>query len=168
MQPDWWRGIDGMAAYDLAEYLRCVFVESETAVAVLTSGPGLSESRMLFNREMAGRASCSSGWGRRAAAQPLRSHADVPGEVEGMERELERHKPVGWKVLHDGQIEGMQTGGESGWQLDDERTGVRFLARAQELACRWCARTRASASWWRPAHRATSVPRRACSRASTS
>ena len=134
MQPEWWRGIDGMAAYDLAEYLRCVFLESETAVAVLTSGPGLSASRMLFNREMA---ACREMFERLNAAGRLLNHcvihADVPGEVEGMERELERHKPVGWKCYTMGTIEGMQTGSEPGWQLDDERTGVRFLARAQEL-----------------------------------
>jgi hypothetical protein len=133
LQPDWWRGIDGMAAYDLAEYLRCVFLESETAVAVLTSGPGLGESRMLFNREMAAGRELFERLG--AAGRLLNHcviHADVPGEVEGMERELERHKPVGWKCYTMGTIEGMQTGSEPGWQLDGEH-GVRFLARAQEL-----------------------------------
>jgi hypothetical protein len=27
MAPDWWSGLDGVTAYDLAEYLRCVFVD---------------------------------------------------------------------------------------------------------------------------------------------
>jgi len=134
MQPDWWRGIDGMASYNLAEYLRCVFLESETAVAVLTSGPGLGQSRMLFNREMAAGRELFDRLG--ADGRLLNHcviHADVPGEIEGMERELERHKPVGWKCYTMGTIEGMQTGGEAGWYLDDERTGVKFLARAREL-----------------------------------
>jgi predicted TIM-barrel fold metal-dependent hydrolase len=133
LQPDWWRGIDGMAAYDLAEYLRCVFVESETAVAVLTSGPGLGQSRMLFNREMAAGRELFERLG--AAGRLLNHcviHADVPGEIEGMEREVERHRPVGWKCYTMGTIEGMQTGSEPGWQLDDEN-GARFLARAEEL-----------------------------------
>ena len=30
-----------------------MFLESETAVAILTSGPGTGPERMLFNREMA-------------------------------------------------------------------------------------------------------------------
>jgi hypothetical protein len=134
LAPDWWRGIDGLAAYDLAEYLRCVFLESETAVAVLTSGPGLGESRMLFNREMAASRQLFERLG--AAGRLLNHcviHADVPGEIEGMEREVERHEPVGWKCYTMGTIEGMQTGSEPGWQLDDERSGVRFLARAEEL-----------------------------------
>jgi hypothetical protein len=38
---------------DLAEYLRCVFLESDTAVAVLSSPPGLTDERMLFDEEMA-------------------------------------------------------------------------------------------------------------------
>src|SRR5262249_21670377 len=36
--PDRWRGLKGMAGFGLAEYLRYVFLESETAVAILTSG----------------------------------------------------------------------------------------------------------------------------------
>jgi len=134
MQPDWWRGIDGLEAYNLAEYLRCVFLESETALAVLTSGPGLGPSRMLFNREMAAGRELFERLG--AAGRLLNHcviHADVPGEIEGMEREVERFKPVGWKCYTMGSIEGMQTGEEPGWYLDDERTGVRFLSRAQEL-----------------------------------
>jgi hypothetical protein len=134
MQPEWWRGIDGLEAYNLAEYLRCVFLESETAVAVLTSGPGLGPSRMLFNREMAAGRELFERLG--AAGRLLNHcviHADVPGEIEGMEREVERFRPVGWKVYTMGAIEGLATGAEQGWYLDDERTGVRFLSRAQEL-----------------------------------
>ncbi len=49
LAPSWWRGLDDLAAYDLAEYLRCVYVESDTAVAVLTSGPGIGPERMLHD-----------------------------------------------------------------------------------------------------------------------
>jgi predicted TIM-barrel fold metal-dependent hydrolase len=134
VRPDWWRGIDGVTGYSMAEYLRCVFVESETAVAVLTSGPGLTDARMLFNREMAGARLLLERLG--AEGRMLNHcviHADVPGEIEGMERELEAFRPVGWKCYTMGTIEGMQDGSEAGWYLDDERTGVPFIEKAIEL-----------------------------------
>ena len=40
MAPDWWSGLDDVTAYSIAEYLRCVFVESETALAVISAAPG--------------------------------------------------------------------------------------------------------------------------------
>ena len=54
LMPDWWKGLDDWEAHSLAEYLRCVYLESETDVAVLTSAPGLDDTRMLWNAEMAG------------------------------------------------------------------------------------------------------------------
>src|SRR6516165_8991114 len=51
--PSWWKGLDGLSAYSFAEYLRCVFIESETAVAVLSSSPGVENHRQLFNEELA-------------------------------------------------------------------------------------------------------------------
>ena len=134
VQPEWWRGIDSLDRYDLAHYLRCVFVESETAVAVLTSGPGLSPSRMLFNREMAATRELLDRLG--ADGRLLNHcvvHADLPGEIEGMERELEGFRPVGWKCYTMGSIDGFAEGSEQGWWLDDEATGVPFLEKALEL-----------------------------------
>ncbi len=61
VSPTWWEGIDDIVVYDFTEYLRCVFVESDVDVAVLTSNPGVSERRMLYNDELAGRASSSTG-----------------------------------------------------------------------------------------------------------
>ncbi len=134
LRPDWWRGIDDLTGYSMSEYLRCVFLESETAVAVLTSGPGLGESRMLFNREMAGaRLLLERLGGEGRLLNHCVIHADVPGEIEGMERELERFRPVGWKCYTMGTIDGMMTGDERGWYLDDERTGVPFIERARDL-----------------------------------
>ena len=134
VQPNWWQGIDPVDRYDLAHYLRCVFVESETTVSVLTSGPGLSPARMLFNREMAATRELLDRLG--ASGRLLNHcvvHPDVPGEIEGMEAELERFRPVGWKCYTMGSIDGMAEGDERGWWLDDERTGVPFLQKALDL-----------------------------------
>jgi predicted TIM-barrel fold metal-dependent hydrolase len=131
--PDWWDGQDQMVHYDLAEYLRCVFLESETAVAVLTSGPGLSPDRMLFNREMAGTRFLFErlGGGGRLLNHCV-VHADVPSDLEAMEDEARRFQPVGWKCYTMGSLGSTDFGG-GGWQLDDERTGVPFIRRALEL-----------------------------------
>jgi predicted TIM-barrel fold metal-dependent hydrolase len=134
LKPDWWKGIDPIVAYDMAEYLRCVFLESETAVAVLTSGPGLGPDRMLFNREMAATRELLDRLG--AAGRLLNHcvvHADVPREIDGMERERDARRPVGWKVYTMGSTSATGVEGAGGWYLDDERTGVPFLERALEL-----------------------------------
>ena len=53
--PEWWSGLDGVVAYDIAQYLRCVFVEAETALAVISAAPGNANGEMfLKNEEMAG------------------------------------------------------------------------------------------------------------------
>jgi len=134
VKPSWWKGIDGVDAYDLSHYLRCVFVESETAVAILTSGPGLGDTRMLFNRELAGARELLDRLG--ADGRLLNHaviHADVPGEIEGMERELERYRPVGWKCYTMGSGDLATEDNTDGWYLDDEATGIPFLERARDL-----------------------------------
>jgi len=123
-----------VTAYDMAEYLRCVFLESETAIAVLTSGPGLESDRMLFNREMAATRELFDRLG--AEGRLLNHcvvHADVAGEIEGMERERDSRRPVGWKVYTMGSISAVEGSGQRGWYLDDEATGVSFLENARAL-----------------------------------
>ena len=50
LAPDWWDGIDGMTVYDFTEYLRCVFLESDVDVAVLTSNPGVDRAADAVQR----------------------------------------------------------------------------------------------------------------------
>lgn len=131
--PSWWRGIDDVTAYHMAEYLRCVFLESETAVAVLTSAPGLGPDRMLFNRELEGVRALTE---RLGPPGRLLNHAvvhpDVDGEVGAMERMRDAHRPAGWKVYT---LVGSGPA-RAGWWLDDEASGVPFLERARELGVR--------------------------------
>jgi uncharacterized protein len=131
VRPGWWRGMDGLAAYDLEQYLRCVFVESETALAVLTSAPGLGPDRMLHDRELAGARELLDrlGGGGRLLNHAI-VHPDVPGEIEALAEKSETLRPVGWKVYTLGQ---MGPGGAktTGWWLDDEETGLPFLERVR-------------------------------------
>ncbi len=131
--PDWWKGLDGLTAYTLAEYLRCVFLGSETAVAVLTSGPGRDETRMLFNAELA---ATQELFERLGPSGRLLHHAVVhpnfADEIEGMDEQLARYRPAGWKVYTLGRKR--RDGSFSGaWMLDDEATGIPFLERCRDL-----------------------------------
>lgn len=132
--PEWWRGFDGLGPYRLAEYLRCVFLESETAHAVLTSAPGLGPDRMLWNDELAG----TRDWLARLGAEGrLQSHCVVhpnaDGEIEAMGTLREACDPAGWKVYT---LPGQTGRGDRGWWLDDEATGRPFLERARDLGVR--------------------------------
>ncbi len=125
--PDWWGGLGENQLLDFAEYLRCVFTESETAVAVLSSPPGLSEERMLFNEEMAATRLLLERFG--AEGRLLNHaviHAGVDGEIGQMAEVEERIGPVGWKVYTMGATSFNDFGKIHGWFLDDE-IGTAFL-----------------------------------------
>ena len=108
---DLFKGLDKLvrnqtqALYDLSEFLRCVYVESETAVAVLSSAPlteGKVKTHLLTNSELIGTRELIerlSGTGR------LINHCvvtpNVPGEIEMMDRWSEWCQPAGWESLHD-------------------------------------------------------------------
>ncbi len=145
LMPDWWHDVDdglsGGAARDMADYIRKVFLETETAVAVLTSGPGSpvgepvdpqTAALALKNEEMAvARLLIDNlaGTGR------LLNHAVVianfAAEVEAMEQWHDKLDPVGWKVYTPGKM--TPEGWVEGWMLDDEQHGLPFLERARSL-----------------------------------
>ena len=79
--PDTFKGLgklvreQNVLGYSLAEYLRCIYLESETAVAVLSAGPGAEgkdKMRNLNNAEMVGtRELIDRMGGYRSLRQPL-------------------------------------------------------------------------------------------------
>ena len=134
LQPSWWKGLEGWEAYSLAEYLRCIYLESETAVAVLTSAPGLEESRMLWNAELAGTRDLFDRLGGEGRLlNHCVVHPDVPGELDTMARERDTHHPAGWKVYTIGHPSGDGFVPSSSWWLDGETVGVPFLERVRAL-----------------------------------
>ena len=136
LMPEGFSGLDGMVAYTMAEYMRCVFLDTETTVAVLSSAP-LQGDLMLSNAEMAGTREL---FDRLAGTGRLLNHTvvqpTVPGELDRMERWKERYHPAAWKVYTrpawgaEGQVEG------PGWTLDDEHAGFPFLQRCLDLGVR--------------------------------
>ena len=139
MAPEWWSGLDGVVAYDIAEYLRCVFVESETALAVISAAPGNAHGEMfLKNHEMAGMREL---FDRTAGTGRLLNHTVVRpklGETERMAEWAATYRPVGWKVytlgLMDESYQHYQPGYD--WRLDDDETGMPFLEQARALDVR--------------------------------
>ncbi len=132
VMPDWWSEMDDIVAWSFAEYVRNIFVESETAVAVLTSGPGVLASRNLFNDEMAAAKILFEGAG--APGRLLNHavvHADLADEVGRMTEWRDQFHPVGWKVYTPGRT--TRKGWIQGWMLDDEQYGVPFLERVRDV-----------------------------------
>jgi hypothetical protein len=136
VKPDWWTGIDDITAYDIAEYLRCVFVESETALAVISCAPGNANGEMFIrNDEMAGMREL---FDRTAGTGRLLNHTVVRpdiGETEHMATWADTYHPAGWKVYTMGMMDERHVsyapGG--GWRLDDEEVGLPFLEEARRV-----------------------------------
>ena len=137
LAPGWWTGISEIEHYSMAEYLRCVFLETDTSVAVLSSGPGLDDWRMLFNGEMAGTRAMLERLG--ASGRLLNHcvvHANLDYEIDSMPDWLERHRPAGWKVYTPGILREFHTWENgSAWWLDDER-GLKFLEQVRQVGPR--------------------------------
>jgi predicted TIM-barrel fold metal-dependent hydrolase len=133
--PDWWQGLDGMVAYSMAEYLRCVFAESETTVAVISSAPGnAAGDTMLTNEQMVAMREL---FDRTFESGRLLNHTVVRpnlGDIELMPHWAAAYDPVGWKVYTTGLMSeriGFQEGFE--WRLDDESVGLPFLEQARAV-----------------------------------
>jgi hypothetical protein len=142
MAPEWWTGLDGVEFYSLAEYLRCVFLESETAVAVLTSPPADGTGiPFLTNEEMAGtRALIDRLTGTGRLLNHLVVHPTDPLSLDMLETWRTEFKPVAWKLYTTGRMAGPGSEGpwEPGtdWMLDDEQTGLPFLELSRKLGIR--------------------------------
>ena len=139
MMPEWWTGLEGVEFYSFAEYLRCVFLESETAVAVLTSPPADGTGvPYLTNEELAGTRELLdrfAGTGR--LLNHVSVHPDDPRELEGLESWRDRLHPAAWKVYTLGRMANVDSGDlwepRTQWMLDDEQTGLPFLELSHRL-----------------------------------
>jgi uncharacterized protein len=134
LAPDWWDGIEGIGAYNIAEYLRCVFIEAETSLAVISAAPGNADGEMfLKNDEMAGMRELFE---RAGSTRRLLNHTVVRpnvGEAARMQEWADAYSPVGWKVytmgLMDDDYEHYRPG--TGWRLDDDESGMPLLEAAR-------------------------------------
>lgn len=135
-----WPGLSDVTRYSLAEYLRCIYLQSETAVAVLTSAPGTDgKGRLLTNEELAGTRALLERFG---GTGRLLNHVVVdpknPEDLEAMGTWSKELTCAGWKTYTMGVVDpatgAFQDG--TGWRLDDEHTGVPMLERIRECGPR--------------------------------
>jgi hypothetical protein len=132
LMPAWWSETDDIVKYDLAAYIRNIFLEADIGVAILTSGPGVDDGRMLFNDEMAATRTLIDGFaGSSRLLNHAVVHADILTEVEAMPRWRDEFNPAAWKVYTPGRI-APGGGWTSGWMLDDEEYGLPFLERVRQ------------------------------------
>jgi hypothetical protein len=129
--PERFGDLNGAAGLSFAEYLRFVFVESETDIALLTAAPGEGDHNILTNPEIAATRELLDrlgGDGRLLHHSIV--HPNVAGELDRMPDLIDRFSPIGWKVYT---LYGESSEGRRGWRLDDDETGLPFLQRCEDL-----------------------------------
>ena len=127
------------AGYSLVQYLSSIYLESETAVAVLSSAPGAEgkdSMRMLTNSEMVGTRELIdrlAGTGR--LINHCVVHPNVAGEIDLMDRWRDWCRPAGWKVYtqYGAGGTGPMHWEAPTWFLDDEDSGIPFLERVRAI-----------------------------------
>jgi uncharacterized protein len=119
---------DPVACFSAERFVKEVFVDSDTQIAVLSFVPGLPEDNPLTldearrTRELVARL---KGTDRLLLHAPVVPNA--PGEVERMAQIARSYPVAAWKVYTQWGPQGM------GWRLDDPRIGVPFIEQARAL-----------------------------------
>jgi uncharacterized protein len=132
----WGAGIDPRAI-DGAAWASLVFGSSETAVALLTSTPGVQERNVLTNPQIAAARDLVErydGTGRVLTHTIV--HPNVGSrELDAMRDWQDQLRPSAWKCYT---LYGPPTAAapEGGWFLDDEEVGAPFLERVRDLGPR--------------------------------
>jgi hypothetical protein len=117
--------IDFVDCFDADHYIRELFVNSDTALAVLSQVPAVPGDSPLETVEAAATREIVN---RMADSERLLIHGIVvpdrgPEQLEGMHALKEEQKIAAWKVY-------TQFGG---WRFDDEAIGIPFIEKAREL-----------------------------------
>jgi hypothetical protein len=130
-----WGHFTSLINYQMDEYFRCLFIESETDIAVLTSAPGVGGAWLLTNDEMAATRELTStlgGQGRLLNHTVVRPTFDE--DLEQMAYWSSTYGTAGWKVYTLGSLADLKGGGwgDSYWELDSPDVGIPFLERVRE------------------------------------
>ena len=139
--PGRWPGPVDPSRVSAASWAADVFGDSETAVALLTSAPGRPQENILTNDEID---ECRRLVERFAGTGRVLTHTIVhpnlgAAELDRMVTWRDELRPSGWKAYTmwgPPEAEPDPAVGDTGWFLDDERSGIPFLERARELGPR--------------------------------
>jgi hypothetical protein len=116
---------DHVDCYDADHYIREMFINSDTTMAVLSSLPAAPGTNPLESAEMAASIEVIN---RLADSQRAVIHGQVLPEqgqvqLDGMQQLKEEHGIAAWKVYTP----------YNGWRLDDPAIGIPFIEKAREL-----------------------------------
>lgn len=124
---------DHVECFSSEQLLKDVFLDSDTAMGVLSHVPGGADSNPLdFDAAGATRAAANALDGTERLLLHGRCMPTLAGEIEGMDAQAARWPLAGFKTY-------TQFGprdGAAGFHLDDERFGLPFVERARKLGVR--------------------------------
>jgi hypothetical protein len=124
---------DHVECFSSEQLLKDVFLDSDTAMGVLSHVPGGADTNPLdFEAAGATRAAANALDGTERLLLHGRSMPTLAGEIEGMDAQAARWPLAGFKTY-------TQFGprdGAAGFHLDDERYGLPFIERARKLGVR--------------------------------
>jgi predicted TIM-barrel fold metal-dependent hydrolase len=121
---------DAIECFSSEQLLKDVFLDSDTAMGVLSHVPGAADTNPLdFASAAATRTAADALDGTRRLLLHGRAMPTLPGELDGMAAQVERFPVAGFKTY-------TQFGPGGGFWLDDERHGLPFIERARSLGVR--------------------------------
>jgi predicted TIM-barrel fold metal-dependent hydrolase len=122
-------GVDSLARYKFQNYVKEVYYDSDTSLALLTSAPFDDPSWwFLSNKQIADARAIINDF---AGSRRLLAHAIItpkqPGWMDEVDRAIEVHKPDSWKSYTIGDPLGPS---KFPWRLDDEQLMYPFYEKA--------------------------------------
>jgi hypothetical protein len=137
------RNIGPVQCFGREEYVRLMFLESDTTVAVLSGLPAVDDANNpLTNAEIAQAKSFIDSLGENTE-RVINHHMVLPNQMgpsgvqaqlDAMERTLMMYKKVGaWKTYPAWAPENTETNATGGWFYDDPATGIKLVQKGLEL-----------------------------------
>lgn len=121
-------GDGAIECFSAEHFIREVFLDSDTDMAVLSSVPAAPEDNPLSTEEAATtRTLVEAMEGDYRLLIHGLVHPNLPGAIEAMAIQKEKYQVAAWKTYTQWGPEG------EGYWLDDERYGLPFIERAREL-----------------------------------
>jgi hypothetical protein len=124
-------GDDAVACFSAEHFIREVFLDSDTRLAVLSMVPAAPADNPLSLEDAAAtRAMVEAMEGAQRLLIHGLVHPKLAGSIETMPEQLERYRISAWKTYTQWGPDGI------GYRLDDPGVGIPFIEKARELSAR--------------------------------
>jgi predicted TIM-barrel fold metal-dependent hydrolase len=121
-------GEDAIACFSAEHFIREVFLDSDTTMAVLSAVPAAPEDNPLTTEEAAvTRAAVEALEGRHRLLIHGLVHPNLAGQIDNMAVQKEKYRVAAWKTYTQWGPKG------TGFRLDDPAVGIPFIEKAREL-----------------------------------